>query len=161
MRAFRKYPRHSGALATSERTRNIEVPWCAPAHQGSRYARPETTWREHIGSSSRLRFLGQRRKGLAFGGETLEQRGRFERGIVGLLGVVGETVGDVLETDLVGIEHRAAAIDRPAVTIKPDHVDVARPRCNALFEDARPLIDHRVHHAFEDFVVADDALLAA
>ncbi len=30
-----------------------------------------------------------------------------------------------------------------------------------LFEDARALVDHRVHHALEDLVVADDALLAA
>src|ERR1700754_932052 len=154
MRAFRNKSRHSGALATSERTRNLEVP-------GSSFGRPGTTLRERTGPSSRLRRLGQRCKGLALRGKALEQRRRFERGIVGLLGVVRQTIGDVLETDLVGVEHRASAIDRPAVAIKPDHVDVARPRRDALFEDARTLVDHRVHHALEDFVVADDALLAS
>src|SRR6266850_4146424 len=149
---------HSGA--SEGRTRNLEVPWCATAHQGSRWARPGTTWRERTRPSSRLRLRGQRRKGLAFVGEALEQGSRFERGIVGLLGVIRKTVGDVLQPDLVGIEHRAAAIDRPAVAIEPDHVDVARTRRDALFEDARALVDHRVHHALQNFVVADDALLA-
>jgi len=68
----------------------------------------------------------------------------------------------VLQPDLVGIEHRAAAIDRPAIAIKPDHIDVARPRCNALFEVlARTLVDHRVQSCLEDFVVADNPLLKA
>src|SRR4029077_12171455 len=73
----------------------------------------------------------------------------------------GQPVGDVLETDLVGIEHRAAAIDRPAIAIEPDHVDIARTRRDTFFEDARTLVDHRVHHALEDLVVRDHALLAA
>src|SRR5262245_41464898 len=144
--------RHSGALARSERTRNLEVP-------GSSFGRPGTTLRGRPGPSSRLRLRSERRKRLAFRGETLEQRRRFERGIVGLLGVVRETISNVLQPDLVGVEHRAAAIDRPAITIEPDHVDIARTRRDVLFEDARTLVDHRVHHALEDLVVADDALL--
>src|SRR5262249_13405336 len=74
---------------------------------------------------------------------------------------VGETIGDVLQPDRVGPEHRTAAVDRPAIAIEPDHVDVARTRRDALFEDARPLVDHRVHHALEDLVVADIAALLA
>src|SRR5581483_5259571 len=88
--------------------------------------------------SCRFRLLGgERGEGLALGGEALEQRRRLERGIVGLLRIISQPVGDVLETDAVGPEHRAAAIDRPAVAVEPDHVDVARPRRDALVEDLR------------------------
>src|SRR5258707_11527539 len=124
-------------------------------------AHPGMTIGESGAASSRFRGLRHRRKGLAFGGETLEQRRRFQRGIVGLLGVIRQPVGDMLEANLVGIEHRAAAIDRPAIAIEPDHVDVARTRRDAFFEDARTLVDHRIHHVLEDLFVPDDALLAA
>src|SRR6266550_3288303 len=67
----------------------------------------------------------------------------------------------MLQADLIGIEHRAAAIDRPAIAIEPDHVDIARTRGDALFQYPRALVDHRIHHALEDFLVADDAALAA
>src|SRR5256886_9651978 len=154
MAAFSAPSRHSGALAHSERTRNLEIP-------GSRCARPGMTTAEGNGPSSRFRLRRERRKRATLGGEALEQRRRLQRGIVGLLGVIRQPVGDVLEADLVGIEHRAAAVDRPAIAIEPDYVDVARTRRDALFEDARTLVDHRVHHALQDFVVADDALLAA
>src|ERR1700676_3712335 len=80
------------------------------------------------GPSSRFGSLRQRRKCLALGGKALEQRRRLERGIAGLPGVVRQPVGDVLEADLVGIIHRAAAIDRPAIAVEPDHVDIARAR---------------------------------
>ena len=45
--------------------------------------------------------------------------------------------------DLVGVEHRAAAPDRPAVAVDPDHVDVAGAGGDTLVEDARALVDHR------------------
>src|SRR5262249_53692375 len=78
----------------------------------------------------------------------------------GLLGIIRETIGDVLQPDAVGPEHRAAAIDRPAIAVEPDHVDVARTRRDALVQDARTLVDHRVHHALQNLVVRDLAALA-
>src|SRR5580698_7041023 len=66
----------------------------------------------------------------------------------------------MLEADLIGIEHWTAAIDRPAIAIEPDHIDIARPRRDFLLEDPRAFIDHRIHHALENLVVADDAALA-
>src|SRR5215469_4665257 len=112
-------------------------------------------------TSRRLRLLGgERREGLAFGGEALEQRRGLERRIVGLLGIIRETIGDMLEANAVGPEHRAAAIDRPAIAIEPDHVDVARTGRDALLQDARTLVDHRIHHALQDLVVRDLAALA-
>src|ERR1700751_446317 len=79
--------------------------------------------------SSRLRLLlRQRGKRLAFGGEALQERRGLERGIVCLLGVIGETIGDVLQADAVGPEHRTAAIDRPAIAVEPEHADVAPGR---------------------------------
>src|SRR5579859_422749 len=93
--------------------------------------------------SRRFRFLCcQRREGLAFGGEALEQRRGFERGIVGLPGIIGETIGDVLQSHRIGPVHRAAAVDRPAVAVEPDHVDVARTRRDAFIKDAGALVDH-------------------
>src|SRR3954468_4095663 len=72
-----------------------------------------------------------------------------------------ETVGDVLQADAIGPEHRATAVDRPAVTIEPDHIDIARPRRDAFIEDTSTLVHHRVHHALEDFVVTDGTALLA
>src|SRR6202041_1459545 len=66
----------------------------------------------------------------------------------------------MLQADLIGIEHRAAAIDRPAIAIEPDHIDIAGARRDLFFENSRAFIDHRIHHALEDFLVADDAALA-
>src|SRR6202034_2972085 len=64
-----------------------------------------------------------------------------------------------LQSDGVGVEHRAAAIDWPAVAVDPDDVDVGRALCFALFENLRPFVDHRIDAALEDFGVADLALL--
>src|ERR1019366_10661470 len=54
----------------------------------------------------------------------------------------------------------AAAIDRPAITIEPDHIDIARTRRDLFLQDPRAFVDHRIHHALENFVVADHAALA-
>src|SRR6185437_12097465 len=58
-------------------------------------------------------------------------------------------------------KHRAAAVDGPAVAIEPDHVDVGRPPGDAFLENACALVDHRIHHALEDLLVADRTPLAA
>ena len=46
---------------------------------------------------------------------------------------------DIVETHGVGPEHGATGVYRPAVTIDPDHVDVARPDGDALFKDGTRL----------------------
>src|SRR5438046_2983001 len=51
--------------------------------------------------SRRFRALAQRSECLAFRGQALEQRRRFERRIVGLPRIVRQPVGDVLQADLV------------------------------------------------------------
>ena len=78
------------------------------------------------------------------GGQAGEQRRGLQRRIAGLLGVEREPLGDVLEADAVGVVHRAAAIDRPAVAVDPHHIDVACPLRLALFQDQRAFVDHRV-----------------
>src|SRR5713101_2506377 len=59
------------------------------------------------------------------------------------------------ELQLIGIVHRAAAPDWPAIAVHPDDVDVARPAGDALLENAGTLIDHRENHAFDDFLLRD------
>src|SRR5262249_8219416 len=78
-----------------------------------------------------------------------------ERLIAGALREGGESIANLTEPDLVGVEHRAAAPHRPAVAVDPDHVDVAGPIGEALLEDARALVDHRIDHALEDLLLVD------
>src|SRR5881409_1265422 len=66
---------------------------------------------------------------------------------------------DRLEPHLVCPEHRAAPVDRPAVAVDPDHVDVARADRELLLEDLRSLVHHRVEQALEDLLVRDRAAL--
>src|ERR1700735_4581323 len=97
------------AVSNKHRTRGTPTPNPSPQGGGERAPCRSSP-------SRRLGFRSQRREGLAFGGEALQQRGGFEARVVGLLGVERQPVRDVLEADRIGIEHRAAAIDRPAVT---------------------------------------------
>src|SRR5262249_12057834 len=83
----------------------------------------------------------------------------LERLVPGALRVDRETVADLTEPDLVGVEHRATAPYRPAVAVDPDHVDVTRPIGDPLLEDARALVDHRVDHALDDLLLVDLAPL--
>src|SRR5262249_14071498 len=53
--------------------------------------------------------------------------------------------------------HRSAAMDREAVAVDPDHVDIAGPLRDPLPQDARALIDHREQQTFDDLVLAEDA----
>src|SRR5438132_811306 len=65
-------------------------------------------------------------KAPALVGELVEQRRRPPEITAGLLLERQQPVADRLEPDLIGPEHRAAAIDGPAVAVHPDDVDVAR-----------------------------------
>ena len=68
---------------------------------------------------------------------------------------MGETVSDMLQPDLIGVEHRTAAPDRETVSVDPDDVYIAGPLGDALVEDLRPLADHRIDQPLDDFLVAN------
>src|SRR5262249_50650563 len=57
----------------------------------------------------------------------------------------------------VGPEHRAAPVHRPAVTVDPDDIDVARPDGDLLLENLGALVHQRVEQALEDLLVRDGA----
>ena len=59
------------------------------------------------------------------------------------------------QTNLIGVKHRAAAIDGKAVAIDPDYINIQRARHYAFFQDFCAFIDHRIDRAFENFLVAD------
>src|SRR5262249_47490464 len=57
----------------------------------------------------------------------------------------------------VGPEHWAAPVHRPAVTVYPDDVDVARPDGDLLLENLGALVHHWVEQALENLLVGDGA----
>ena len=57
--------------------------------------------------------------------------------------------------------HRAAPVDRPAVPVDPHHVDVAATNGDALVEDLRSFVDHRVEQPLQDLLIGDLALFMA
>ncbi len=93
----------------------------------------------------------------ALGGEPRQERGGLQGVVAGLGGEAGEIGGDPVKAGLVGPVHRAAPPRRPIVAIDPDRIDVAGPRRDALLEDARALIDHRVHQPRHDLVGGEAA----
>src|SRR5262245_42843178 len=66
-----------------------------------------------------------------------------------------QAVDDLLESFTIGPAHRPAAIDRPAIAVDPNHIDVGGPLGHAFLEDFRALIDHGVERALDDFVIID------
>src|SRR5439155_16580885 len=60
-----------------------------------------------------------------------------------------------LEPDRVGPEHRATSIDRPAIPVHPDHVDVAGADRDLFLEDLGALVDHRIEQPLQDLLVGD------
>src|SRR5687767_15076123 len=94
---------------------------------------------------------------LAFGGQLGQQRRRLPE-----LGVVARVLrealhggGHVVQADLAGVMHRAAAPDREAVAGEVDHVDVAGLAGNAVFQDVRAFVHQRIDQALHDFLVGD------
>src|SRR6266705_2683964 len=86
-------------------------------------------------------------------GQALQQRRR--RPGLAVTGVEGRHVGvDLLEPDLVGVEHGPAAVARKAVAVEIGDVDVARAKRDPLLENARALVDEGPEAAREDFLVA-------
>src|SRR5262249_61043571 len=87
--------------------------------------------------------------------ETVEQGcGRPER-VPGLFLESEHRVAKGVEADRVGPEHRAASIDRPAVAIDPDDIDVAGANGDLLLEDLGAFVDHRIEQALQDLLVGD------
>src|SRR3989442_8432620 len=83
-----------------------------------------------------------------------QERGRLPDVAVPVLHVQHAGL-DRLEPHLVRPEHRATPVDRPAVAVDPDHVDVARADRELLLEDLRSLVHHRIEQALEDLLVRD------
>src|SRR6185436_1685534 len=61
----------------------------------------------------------------------------------------------LIQTDGVGIEHRAASVARETVTVEIDDIDVARAQGNTLVQNLRSLVDQRIHATLQNFLVAD------
>src|SRR5262245_23059738 len=95
--------RHSGRKAIRER--KSPKPGSGPfgaSRAGGKSSGP---------SGGLRRRRSERAKTLAFGSEALEERRGLQRGIVGLLGIISEPIGDLFQPYLVGPIHRAATVD--------------------------------------------------
>src|SRR5213594_4030584 len=120
----------------------------------SRASRPSRCPRDGARSGSLLRL----EEPFARVRQPAQERGRLPDVAVPALGLQHAGL-DRLEPHLFCPEHRAAPVDRPAVAVDPDHVDVARADRELLLEDLRSLVHHRVEQALEDLLVRDRAAL--
>src|SRR5437870_929253 len=66
-------------------------------------------------------------------------------------------VANLSQPEGIGPEHRAPAVDGPAVAVDPDDVDVAGAAGDLLVEDLGALVHHRVEETLEDLVIRDRA----
>src|SRR5262245_37558214 len=97
-------------------------------------------------------------EGLPLVSELVQERGGLPVVATELLPVREHAVAECLEPDReVGPEHRAAAVDRPAVAVDPDHVNVTGPYGDLLLEDLSAFVHHRVEQALQDLLVRDQA----
>src|SRR5665213_2606543 len=87
-------------------------------------------------------------------GQTREQRRRrpYAHVAAGLRRDPLQRTGNLLQPGLIGKEQGTAAIGRKTIAIEVDQVDVGRPLCDAVLEDASPLIDQRVNTTLDDFL---------
>ena len=111
-------------------------------------------WRSYESYKTRSALESHLCVAFAFGYHAFQKGRWFELGPVGFFKLLhlGE---HFVEADLGPIEHGAAAIDRPAIAIDPDNIDVAGADRFAFFEDLEALIDHRIDAAFQDFIIRD------
>src|SRR5271169_4343920 len=106
-------------------------------------------------------------EGLAFRAQAREQRRGSPEGAVriGLRGDVAHAARDLAQTNLVGVEHGAAAPRRKAIAVEIDDIDVRAALRNAILDDARTFVDQCVNAALDDFLAVHlarrDALLLA
>src|SRR3546814_10173419 len=71
-------------------------------------------------------------------------------------GVALKPLNDRRQPDLICPEHRAALVPWPAISIKPDDVDVRGALGDIFFEDFRAFIDHRVQRSRDDLVRSEE-----
>src|SRR5262245_25068852 len=81
---------------------------------------------------------------LALVREPVQERRRGPEGVAALPFELEQPVAQGLEPGRIGPEHRAAAVDGPAVAVDPDHVDVARANRDLLLQDLGALVDRRI-----------------
>src|SRR5215813_8417749 len=113
--------------------------------------------REGFGCTREFWLPCERCKSLPGHCEFLQQGRRAVTVVAGLAGKGGEPVANITKPHAVGVMHRSAAVDRKAVAVDPDHVDIAGPLRDPLSQYARALIDHREQQTFDDLVLAEDA----
>ena len=100
-------------------------------------------------------------EGLALGREAREQGSWFpEIGVVVRIARKAmHGLHHVEQANLIRVLHRAAAIDRKTIAREVDHVDVARARGNALFQQLRTLgemlIDIHSQHEHQSLLLKD------
>src|SRR5262249_56727296 len=83
---------------------------------------------------------------LAFGDQPVQQLARLPH--IALLPLpLEQPVPNRPQADLVRPAHRAASIDRPAVSVDPDDIDVAGADRELLLEDLGALVHHAVQEA--------------
>src|SRR5262245_32415700 len=88
--------------------------------------------------------------------EPLQQRRWRPQSSVLLLELAYALV-DRLQPNHVRVPHRAAAVRGEAVAVDINDVDVAGPKGDPFFQDARPLVDERIDGSLDDFLRADPA----
>ncbi len=132
----------------SRRAAAAPIPVPAPVIQTSLSARSRIT-----------RALVMVGKALALGGEPLDQRGRLPDIAIACRVEAPDLLQHLAKPLALGPEHRAAAIDRVAIAVDIDDVDVRGAQRDALVEDLGALVDQRQHGAVDDLVGADPAAL--
>src|SRR4029453_7674239 len=99
-------------------------------------------------------------KGLSCFRQTLEQRRRLPA--VSVLPVKRRNaVVDLLQTDPVGKEHRAASIAWESISVHVNHVDVSGAQRDSFIQHPRSLVDERVDRSLENLIVAQQFLANA
>src|SRR5665213_3476034 len=73
--------------------------------------------------------------------------------------LMSQALDYLVESIGVGPKHRAAAPDRPAITIDPDHVAVGGALRQPDPQDFGALVDHRVEGALDELLIGNLALL--
>src|SRR5260370_32974713 len=108
-------------------------------------------------STSSRTLRTQRRKSSPGGGQFFHQRRGAVAVVAGGVGEGREPVANIPKPYAVGVMHRPAAIDREAVAVDPDHVDIAGALGDALAQNAGALIDHWEQQTFDHRVLAECA----
>src|ERR1700733_76004 len=108
--------------------------------------------------SAKKHFASLLRKRPALRRQLLQER-RWLEVVAKLAMKLFELGQNCLQSDRICVEHWAATIDRPSVTVDPDDVDVGGALRLPLLKDFRAFVDHRIDAALQDFGIADLALL--